>query len=78
LPFVHVPGGEGGELEEGGAGIDEPVDSLARGQLASGSVALDRFLASSERDAGRPLAQLRNELLQPSAAAIVLFAGLHK
>ena len=32
---VHLPGGERVQLEEGGAGIDEPVDPLPRRQLAA-------------------------------------------
>src|SRR5215210_6917616 len=35
LPVVHVPGGERVELQERAAGIDQPVDALARGQLAA-------------------------------------------
>ena len=35
LPVVEVPGGEGVQLEERRAGIDEPVDPLPGRQLAA-------------------------------------------
>ena len=47
--------------------VDQPVDPLARGELAAGPVALDRLLAAALRDLRRPLAQLRDELLHPLA-----------
>ena len=77
LSPVHVPGGQGRELEEDAAGIDEPVDPLARCQLAAGAMALDRFLATAERDAGRTLTELGHELLHPGPPAFVLLAQLH-
>ena len=42
LPVVDVPGGQSGQLEEGGARVDEPVDALAGGQLPARAVPLDR------------------------------------
>ena len=43
LAVVEPVGGEGVQLEEGRARVDEPVDALARQQLAAGAVPLDRF-----------------------------------
>ena len=44
-------------------GIDEPVDPLAREQLAARAVPLDRALAAAGRDLRRALAQLLDERL---------------
>jgi hypothetical protein len=33
VAVIHLPSGERAQLEEGAPGIEEPVDSLARGQL---------------------------------------------
>ena len=66
---VHLPGGERVQLEEGGAGVDEPVDPLPRRQLAARAVPLRRLLAAAARDLRRPLAQLGDELLHPLAPA---------
>ena len=41
LAVVDLPGGERAELEERRAGIDEPVDPLARGQLPARAMPLD-------------------------------------
>ena len=65
---VQIPGGERVQLEERRAGIDEPVDPLAGGQLPARAVALDRFLAAAARDARRALAQLGDERLHPLGA----------
>ena len=67
LAVVHVPGGQRAELEEGGAGVDEPVDPLARGQLPARAVPLDRALTAAARDLRRALAQLGDEALHPLA-----------
>ena len=53
---VELPGGERVQLEEGAAGIDEPVDALPRGQLAARAVALHGALAAAARHEGRALA----------------------
>ncbi len=66
---VEPPGGEGADLEERRAGIDEPVDPLARGQLAAASVPLERGGAASDGDGGAALAQLGDERLHPGGAA---------
>ena len=66
---VHLPRGERVQLEEGRAGIDEPVDPLSRRQLAARAVPLGRLLAAAARDLRRALAQLGDELLHPLAPA---------
>ena len=63
LSVVQLPRGEGVQLEERGAGIDEPVDALARGQLAARAVPLDRCLAAARRDERGAVAQLGDERL---------------
>src|SRR5215510_6575257 len=73
LSFIDVPGREGGELEERAPGVDEPIDPLARGQLAPRAVPLDRFLATATSDERGSLAQLMDELLHPLLPARVLF-----
>ena len=62
LAVVEVPGGERVQLEEGRAGIDEPVDPLPGEQLAARAVALDRALPAAGRDLCASLAQLRDQL----------------
>ena len=57
------------ELEERRARVDEPVDPLARRQLAARAVPLERPLAAAARDLRRALAQLGDELLHPRPAA---------
>ena len=47
LAVVQLPGGERAELEERGARVDQPVDPLARGQLAARAVALDGDAAAA-------------------------------
>ncbi|MNQ57945.1 hypothetical protein D3C85_721160 [compost metagenome] len=37
--LIHLPGGQGREFEEGGAGIEQPIDALAGQQLAAGLMA---------------------------------------
>jgi hypothetical protein len=56
LTVVDLPGGEGGELEEGAARIDEQVDALAGRQLPARAVALERRLASARGDPRRAFA----------------------
>ena len=67
LAVVDVPRGERVQLEERGAGVDEPVDALAREQLPARAVPLDRALAAAGRDQRRALAQLRRRA-PPSAS----------
>src|SRR5918995_6622530 len=58
-----LPRGECVQPEEGAARIDEPVDTLARGELPSRPVPFARALAAAARDVRRPLAELRHERL---------------
>ena len=74
LAVVDVPGGECVQLEERRARVDESVDSLARGQLAAGAVALERALAAARGNERRPVAELVDELrhpLRPTVEALV-------
>ncbi len=50
VAVVEIPGGERVQLEEGRVGVDEPVDALARRQLAARAVPLDGLLAAAARD----------------------------
>ena len=47
---VHVVGGERRELEKLGAGIDQPLDAFARGQLAALAVLCDGLGAAAARE----------------------------
>ena len=58
VAVVQLPGRERVQLEERGARVDEPVDPLARRELAAGAVSLDRLLAPAGGDERRALAQL--------------------
>ena len=58
LSVVHLPGGQGSELEEGRSRIEEAIDALAGRQLAPRAVALDRFLAATARDQRGALPEL--------------------
>ena len=69
---VEVPRGKRGELEEGAVGIDEPVDSLARGELPARPVPFERALAAAACDERRPLPQLVDERLHALAAPPVV------
>src|SRR4029450_1174033 len=63
LPVVDIPRREGVQLEERGAGIEEQVDPLTRGELPTRAVALDGLLAAPARDGGPPAPPLRHHLL---------------
>ena len=69
-PLIQLPGGERTQLEEGAARIDEPVDPLAGGELAAGTMPLGRLLAAAARHFPRPLAELPDEPLHPLAPAL--------
>ncbi len=78
LSVVHVPGRQGVQLEECAAGIDEPVDALARGELPAGPVPLGRLVAPSLGDLPRAFAQFGHEPLHPLAPPGELLAlALH-
>ncbi len=68
VAVVHLPGGERVQLEEGGAGVDEPVDPLAGGQLAARAVPLRRLLAAAARRPA-PSARAARRRAPPSAPA---------
>ena len=70
VAVVQLPGGERVQLEERGARVDEPVDPLARRELAAGAVSLDRLLAAAGGDERRALAQLGDERRHRRAAAL--------
>ena len=70
LAVIDVPRGESVQLEERRVGIDQPVDPLARRELAAGAVLLEGLLAAPAGDLRRPLAQLRDELLHPRPALL--------
>ena len=65
LSVVQIPCCERAQLEERGVGIDEPVDALARGELAPLTVAGKRLLASARGDLRGALSQLLDELRHP-------------
>src|SRR5205823_4548331 len=58
-------------------GIDEPVDPLAREQLAAFTVALDRTVSAARRDLRRTVAQLGYEGLHPRVPALEFVRPLH-
>ena len=70
LPVVEVPGCECIQLEERRAGVEQAVDALARGQLATRAVALEGTLTAALRDGCRALPQLRDERIHALAAAL--------
>ena len=59
------------------SGVDEPVDPLARRQLAARAVPLDRLLAAAVRDRRRALPQLRDERRHPLVPPRELVGALH-
>ena len=72
VAVVQIPCGERVQLEERRVGVDEPVDPLARRQLAARTMALDRLLAAAARDLRRALAQLGDERRHPLVPACEL------
>ena len=58
LVVVHAVGGQRRELEERAAGVEQPVDAVARQQLAAADVPLAGPLGSAERGGGQLRAQL--------------------
>ncbi len=70
LPVVEIPRRQRVQLEECSVGIEQPVDPLARGQLAARAVALDRLLAAAAGDEGSALAELDDELLRARPAPL--------
>src|SRR4029077_8005679 len=65
VAVVQLPRGERVHLEEGGAGIDEAVDPLARRPLAARAMAFHCLLAAPGGALRRALAHLGDELCHP-------------
>ncbi len=61
LAVVDVPRRQSVELEKRRAGVDEPVDALACGELATRAMALRRLLTAAGGNERRSLTQLRHE-----------------
>ena len=68
LSVVHVPRGQCVQLEERGVGVDQPVDPLARGQLAALAVPRDCPLAAAAARRA-PSARAAPRRAPPSARA---------
>ena len=66
---VELPCRERVQLEQRRAGVEQPVDPLAGGQLAARAVPLDGLLAAAARNECGALAQLRDQRLHPLRAA---------
>jgi hypothetical protein len=76
---VHAMGGELGELEEGGAGVEKVADPLARQQLAARQVLLPRRRAATLLDRLDQGAQLRDQaLVRGLVSAELLGTGLDR
>ena len=69
LAVVHLPGGQGVQLEERRARVDEPVHPLARRELAARPMPLRRALAAARGDERRALAELGEQPLHVGARA---------
>ncbi len=69
FPVVEVPGGQRRQFEEGGAGVEQPLDALAHEQFALRLVALAVFFAAALRDERQTLLQFRGQ------RAVVLRVG---
>ena len=67
FPLVAVPGGQGVQLEEGRARVDETVDPLAGKELPSLPVPLDGPRRTAAGDLGRAVSKLCDERLHPLA-----------
>ena len=63
LAAVHFVRGDGGDLEEGAARVEQLGDALAGQQLAAGDVALAGLLRASLGGAGEQVAQVGDERL---------------
>ena len=63
LVVVEALAGQGRELEEGGAAVDQALDPLAGEQLAAGAMALDLGVAATGPHALEPAFQISNKFL---------------
>ncbi len=70
--MVHSVGSERGELEERRAGVDEPVDAVARGELAALAVPLDGDVATAAPHARELAAQLVDQCGHRCGIALVV------
>jgi len=61
LVVVHPGGGQGGQLEERAARVEQRVDAVARQQLAAGDVPLAALRRAAEPDGVEPLPQVGGE-----------------
>ena len=73
---VHVAGGELADLEERRAGIEQPLDAVARKQLAARDVALAALLGAAQRRLGDVGAQfLGQRAIMRGAGAELVAVG---
>ncbi len=75
LTLVHPEPGERPDLEEGRAGVEQPLDPLADQELALLAVALRGLLAAPGPRHGEPLAQLRHEAVHAGLVLAELRGG---
>ena len=73
LTVVEIPGGERIQLEERGAGVDQPIDAFPSGELPARPVPLRRRRSSAAGDLRGAVAQLGDEAFHASAPATELF-----
>ncbi|CAM3728322.1 hypothetical protein NOZE110980_12625 [Nocardioides zeicaulis] len=59
---VHAVGGEGSELQERAAGVEQAVDAVADEELAAVGVLAPRALRAALADPGEPVTQVVDEL----------------
>src|SRR6185436_4958202 len=74
VAVVHVPRRERRQLEERGAGIEQPLDAVAHEQLAARGVALHQVGPAALLHAGESLAQLGRERAVMRGVGLELFA----
>ena len=75
MALVHPEPGERPDLEEGRAGVEQLLDSLADQELALLAVALRGLLAAPGPRHGEPLAQLRLEAVHAGLVLAELRGG---
>ena len=76
VAVIHAVGGERAQLQERRALVHEPVDALARQQLAALGVALARPLSPALRDPRELLAQVGDERLVRGGVGLKITGGL--
>ena len=75
LAVVEAVGGQGRELEERRAGVDQALDPLACEQLAAGVMALDGGLAAACANALQVPLELRHQPVHALAIALVVLGA---